>query len=375
MAEGHHFFIADGGKIKTKLQSEADISHVIGVPTDVTLSDYRPRFAKYRRAVVTVGRHTPGSIYRDDFDKAFRLGLAKPVAAPTNAVNGVGITGAVITYYNYQHLEGATLIHEGNLSPASATISLVNQGIDITVPGTAPQARTTHIGIYASVDGDIPKFVARVTLGTTVYNWVGPVSGRGATIPVNADGTINVDGRGEPPADATIICTHGERVFYNSRANPERAYYSLLEEPESVGPLAFFPTKDREAIVAFGSQDDQLIIPCAEVAYDLQGFSAGGSTPDFKMRKISHSIGCISHDSMKLVFGKLHWASKIGPVRNPGGGSEPEPLIEGLLAKFWVDDYASRPVAYEDSQADFSREHHGYRLLIPGAPSFSYVGS
>ncbi len=371
MAEGHHLVVAEIGKIKTRLQSEVEFTE-IGVPTNVSVRNCRPRFAKFRRLTVIVGRHNPGSIYSDALDEAWRLGIPKPGSAPTNAASGVGITGEVITYYVYMHWEGSVLIHQGNLSPASATFSAVNQGVTVTLPGTAPLDRITHIGVYASVDGDIPKYVDKVTLGTTTFTWNGPVSGRGNTIPVNADGTINTDARGEPP-DATMTATYGDRTWYNSITYPERGYYSLIDEPESVGPNAYIPTKGREAITGMLGTDDQLLMLCLECGYDVQGYSAGGANPDFKMRRISGSIGCISHDSLTVVYNRPHWASKFGPVDYPGGGAEPRLLIDDRMGTFWREDYEANRAAYEDCQGAFETEHQGYRLLIPLGNSFNYI--
>lgn len=373
--EGHHVAIADSGKIKTKLQSQTDYSHVIGVPTGVTLRFRRPYQAKLRRRVVTVGRHSPGSIYDDSVDNAWKLGIQKPSAAPTVAAAGTGITGIVIIYYNWRHWEGATLVHQGNISPASSTLNLTNQGVNITLPATAPDARTTHVGIWASVDGDIPKWVSDVTIGTTAASWTGPVSGRGDTIPVNSDGTINTDARGVPPV-ATYLRAYHKRLWYNSFDNPERTYYSLIDEPESVGPLAFIPTLGREAVVGYGEQGDELCVLCANVFYSVQGYSGGGANPDFVMRLVDDAVGTCSHGSIAKVYGQLHFADARGGVyRYPGGGAKPVPLMQETHKTFWRAQYQANRAAYEDSQGYFDTDRQAYRLLIPGAPAFYYVGS
>lgn len=366
-----HLAVANGSLYTMDPLSASDFT-LRTTPTATTLIAKRPSFAKFRRTVVINGRYSPGVIYRDDLDIFSRLGIQKPSAAVSVATSGTGVTGNVIVYFAWAEYQSGTLVHQGNLSPASATLVCTNQGVAVTsIPATAPDARTTHARIFMSIDGDIPKFVDKVTIGTTTFTWNGTPARSTEVFPVNADGTINSDARGVPPFCLWAVAYH-DRIWYGGDPSfPQRVWYSLIDEPESVGPLAFFDTLDREAVTGMAVFEDTLVVFCHDCTYDLQGYSAGGSNPDFNMRKVDPEVGCISHFGIVKINRRLWFPSRQGVCVYDGATH----FKMRDLARYWRDAYADAALTYEDSIAIHDHISNVYKLLIPGDTAFYYVAA
>jgi len=347
-----------------------------GLPAGVLIRTWRPSFARYRRRTFISGYFDRGVVHDDYYDQRWRLGLEVPTVASILAAQGTGVTGAALGYYTFAHYYGPgdlILGSESELSPVSALVNLVNQGRRHTTPVTSLDARVNYKNHYVSIDGLLPRKVGRSLLATATFDENVPTSTlvNLPTPPVNSDGTLNSGALNPPPFCLFNHVYHG-RVWYAGDPNhPERAYYSLIDNGEGVGPTSYIETLGREAITGLGSTEDQMVVFCADVSYDIQGYVAG-PYPDFNMRRVMPKIGCCSHHGVVNIDGRLYFPSpKDGVVMFDG---QPHPVMDDLL-DFWVQDYKDNRAAYENSIAEDDRTFKCYRLLIPNqSPAFYYQG-
>lgn len=349
----------------------ATLTNVV-LPSGIVAGLPRPAFARQRRSTLIQGRYSPPLAWNDAHSLINIAGISKPLAAPTLAVQGVGITGSIIGHYSYLHKVGTEIIHIGNLSPASATLNLANQGIRWTLPGSSPDARVTHIRLWRSVDGSLPKMVVDLPIATLTYDEAVAYDALPEVFPpVFSDGTLHFDARNPPFYTLFCFSYHGRMFYGGDPLNPSRVWYSLINEPESVGPNAYVETRDREAVTGICESGDQLLIGCHDAMYDLQGYSAG-PTSDFNMRKVSDSVGLISHHSFININGNA-WGAAIDGIYR-WEGSRPKFMMKKLRT-LWRDSYTVDKVNYENCIAIDDRYWHTYKLLIPGsAGAFYYVG-
>jgi len=361
-----HLFVASSELYKRS--PESTTFTLLALPAGVTKhTNRRPCFAKYRRRTIVNGCFNPGIVWDDENSTHWKIGIQKPTTDPTVAVLGTGITASVIMYYSWVHKIGGVVIHQGNISNGAA-ITLVNQGVRTTVPATALDARTTHVRLWASVDGALPRFVSDSVIGTTSLDWNGPVAAivNAETPPVNSDGSLNTDARGVPPYGRFCGIFHN-RAWYQDVAKPARVWFSLIDEPESVGPTAYRDTKDREAVTGFGVYGDQFLVGCHSCFYDIQGYAEA----DFVMNKIDHRVGCISHWSIVYCSDRaLRVAAQDGVYRFRG-------RFEYEFTKRrreWLEAYKADKASYENCVARDSIRNHAYELLIPQPSAFYYIG-
>lgn len=379
--------LVESGNIRTRvtptLAAESTTAFALKtMPTGITLKTRRPCAAKSRRVTILNGRFDPGLAYRDHLDLLNKIGITAPSATPTIADSGAGILiGIHIVYFSYVHKSGAELIHQSNLSPgSSASANLVNRQLTVSgLPTAAPAAdpRVTHVRIWDSIDGDLPKFVVDLDFatlvasgGTYVYN----IARGSTTPPVNVDGTLNSGARGVPPYTLYCIVWASRHWYFGDPANPQRAWYSLIDESESVDLVdQFLDTIDREAITGAGIQDNSLIITCSSAIYKISAQLTSLGT-EFTMKKLSRSVGCISHHSIVNINHRLWWAAEDGVVMYDG---TPHKMMLDLTS-YWRTDLKAKLSRYRNCIGVNDTTRNTYSLLIPvlaaGDTAFYYVG-
>lgn len=379
--------LVEDGNIRTRatptLETESTTAFALkAMPAGVTLKSRRPCDAKYRRGLVMNGRWDPGLIFRDDLDLLNKIGITAPSVAPTIADTGAGIlVGIHIVYYSYVHKSGATIIHQSNLSPGSAaSANLVNRQLTVSgLPTAAPAAdpRVTHVRLWGSIDGDLPKFIVDLDFptlvgsgGTYVYN----IARGSTTPPVNVDGTLNSGARGVPPYTLYCIVWASRVWFFGDPSNPQRAWYTLVDEPESVDLTdQFLDTTDREAITGAGIQDNSLIFFGTSVIYRVSAQLSSLGT-EFTMKKVSRSVGCISHHSIVNINHRLWFAAEDGVAMYDG---TPHKMMLDLT-EYWRVDLKAKLLRYRNCIGKNDTKYNAYVLLIPylapGDRPFYYVG-
>lgn len=364
--------IIDNGLIHTRPPGVSALT-LQTTPVGVDLRAPRPSFAKFRRRTFINGRFIPGLVHDDFYNTRWRLGFETPLEAPTLATQGTGITGSAIAYYTEAHYIGPNdevLAAESDFSPASATITLTNQGRRHTTPSFPLNPRSNYKHIWVSMDGLLMRRVAKIPWSVTTYDEAVATSTlvNLTAPPVNSDGTLNSQARTAPPYCRFNKVYH-DRVWYaGDPIHPERAYYSLIEEGEAVGPLAWIPTKGLEAITGFGANEDTLVAFTYAGMYDIQGY-AGGPYPDFTMRRIP-GPGCISHYGV-ITRGRIIYYPTVKGYWAFDGAAR---RVMADYEDYWIAAYKANKENYENCQAELDEEGDAIRVTIPGATGFMYTG-
>jgi len=339
----------------------------VGLPAGVGLKNARPCFAKYRRTTIVNGRYTNGLTWRDDIGGLFKLGMSAPSAAPTIVASGTGLTGEAIGYISFVHKNGSTIIHESSISAASATLSLNDQGLEWTLPASSPDARATHVRGYRSMDGDIPKLVFEVPIGTTTVTESVSEDSRQASTPVpvklspvDNETLVDPDARGVPPYCLFCMPYHDRMWYAGDPDHPQRVWYTRLFEPESVDlAFGYIDTRDGEAVTALAVVGDQLVVFGQGVSYDIQGYTE----TDFNMRKLSPAYGCISHHAIVNIQETLFFPSEQGVSIYTGAGA-----IRNVMARslrdYFTTDYKAHPFEYQNSTACHNARRGTYEMLM-----------
>jgi hypothetical protein len=328
----------------------------VTIPTGISGANSRPCMVPYRGNVYVVGGFSRPLVYTR-FGTLHEAGIPAPNTAPTLAASGTGITASVIGYLTYVHKIGDVVMQESNLSAASQTLSLTNQGIAWSaLPTTCPNARVTHIRGYRSVDGATPRLAWERTLGTTSVTdtMSTTVLANRTSAPVFEDGTVDVGARGVPPAASFAVMWH-DRMWYVAPNSPG-VFFSKLYEPESVDVDSYIPTRDGEQPTGLGVLDDSLVVFYDTGCYSISGWGIA----DFNMEKVSTSLGCVSHHSIVNIQNTLFFASQQGVCGY--SGSKPVNLMARSKREDWIADYEANPLAFENSAG--ADDMNGNYLLL-----------
>jgi hypothetical protein len=299
-----------------------------------------------------------------EFLTLHEAGMVAPLAAPgLAAVAGGVLDGNNIGYLALRHKNGDTIIHESNLSPGSTTISLDGtKQRQWTIPATFPEApRATHVVLFASVDGALPKEVVELVVGTITYTDNVTVAALGDPPPVDPDGNLR-QARGIPPYARFVVKYHRRSWWGGDPRYPSRWWYSELDEFESVGSLNYLEHLEKETVVGAGATEDFFLSCGTSTSYGIQGWDES----DFSIAKVDPSIGTLSHFGIVNIGGVLWVPTEFGvDLFVPGAGYRP--LMHKNLQSYWQDEYKANPAAFENCIAANDGVSLVYKLLIPYA--------
>lgn len=146
------------------------------------------------------------------------IGSEAPASAPTLAVgSATGLTGAyqykVAWVYNDGRADLTTLEFESNSSAASASLTVANQKIDVTIPANPDVSGLTYRRLYRTTAGGTVFFKhsdQAAGLTPLVVTDSTADTALGTTTPVDATGKTPND---EPPDRLDLIIEHGSRLF------------------------------------------------------------------------------------------------------------------------------------------------------------------
>lgn len=340
----------------------SDVMTPLAIPGGVGSYPRYPDKVEYRREHFIVGQPTSNLILLADFLKVYKLGMEAPATAPTLATTGGGtLTGDHIGYVTFRQKIGDTIIHESNGSDPTATITFTGtqQRAWTSIPTTTDE-RVTHVVLYVSVDGAEPREVTELTIGTTTHTENTATASLGGVMPTN---------NGVGPY-ARFCEIYHDRLWI--APGDDKVYYSEIEDFESFGENSYIPTRDGEKITGLRRVRDQLVVECRRVMYDIQGYDE----QDFNMRKISPSIGCLSHFAAKNIDEKLWFPSEDGMYVYDG--AQFVNVMDGKLRGYWREEFTDNLLAYHAATAGLDSRWGVYRMLIKkGIPNRSYywIGS
>jgi len=283
--------------------------------------------------------------------QCYTMGIYEPATAPTIASGAAGSISvdSTVGYYSYIHKIGDMVFDESALSPVSNELTaLASKQIDWSgLPSAAPtrDRKVTHVRLYRADDGDAPRKVADVAIGTTTYTDTTPTLSLGAY--------AELDDIGAPPDDLVYSATYAERAWYVTTLYPDRVYYSRIGWPQSVGSDSYIVTREGEAVRGLKKLRDQLLVGCRDCFYSVQLIP--GTTGSFVVEKISPSIGLLSHWSMCNIYDRIWFASKDGAYIYDGSFR----CVSDDIWHLWRQEYNATSEAFHEMEA----EHDAYRKI------------
>ncbi len=334
--------------------TESAIGH--DLPSGVGSYARRACMIEMKRRKVFAGQFTKILCYTEH-NQLVTAGITAPLTAPVLATAvGTSLVGNVIVYVLFRHKRGTTIVQDSNLSTGSATVAFsgLHKPAITSIP-TAADARVTHVVIFVSVDGALPREWVELALGTTSYSANVGTSDLGDTPPINAAGELT-NSRGVPPY-ARFVRTFNSRAWYfGDPRYPYRVWYSEIDEMESVGAESFIDLKQRETITAGGMLGDTLGLFGQQAIYLLQGFDV----EDFVLTRVDGTVGCINHFGMVDVNGIMYWPAEMGYY---GWFGAPRLTMKSKSAYLWQQQYQANPSRFELGHACDDRSQSIIKFL------------
>lgn len=179
-----------------------------------------------------------------------------------------------------------------------------------------PKTRPSHLELWVSVAGALPRLAMRVRLGTT------SVTESTATLALGEAFLSNFE--------RFPVCTMN--AFYQDRQlmagderNRDTLYLSDLFFPERFGGLTF-KTRNGDPITAIVGQRDYALVFTLESCYMLKGYTED----DLEFRLIDLEVGAMGHlattvvQGIPIVTNRRGWYAFIGSFQHLNGGRRTE---------------------------------------------------
>lgn len=345
----------------------------------VTTNRPKPVFERYRNRAYIAGYFDSCLVWTERWE-LLKNGITLPGTAPTLALGASsgGSSGINLGYATFVHKINGIVVAESNPVGPTAAVEASGQGFSWSaIPASGADSRTTHVALYRSVDGAIPRLAGEVTYGTTTLTENVETDSLGRELPVRigADGQAEVDwnARGQVPY-CKINTNYHRMMFYAGDPNhPERIYHSLIDEPEAVNvdeaDGTFLVTLDGEPVIGMFRHGDELIIGCNNppAFYAVQGYSE----TDLQIRKISNFYGLLSHHS-QCYIGPNSDLWFADPMQGPCMYNGSFRWLFRDRAKVWTDYAKANPTLIEGCWAVQDRVRRAYKLFIPQSDDSSY---
>ena len=248
----------------------------------------------------------------------------------------------------------------------SSTVATVDDAGLTVVADTLickPVSRVSHVELWCSPNGGLPRFIMRVRIGTT-----------------DVVETTAVLALGEAEITSFIAMPLGRfNLIYNDRQlvagvdkRPDTVFLSDIGFPERHAGLAF-KTKYGENICGMLRYRDYVIVLCSGTAggeigasgssYILQGYTQD----DMTMSVLEPDLGGIGHHANKIVRGYAIIPNSKG-VFAYNGAWHP---ISGDRRKEWSYRFVTNPLPYEDGLAAVNPNDDTYQFMPKDEPQYT----
>ena len=323
---------------------------VITLPDRLNMTTQRSSFASWTRGGQSrkyiCGSGTDNLVFTEHKTLA-RLGIQAPTgplvntAAPTGnqigyqVIGGGGLTGNIILYLRfYDELNG----RRSPLSGGSPITAFANQGVSFSaVPANpdSPDVGVTHVEVWASQDGGLPRFWFRRDIGASTF------SGNSTSLGEAETETLTL-----LPRCKYNVMYHDRHVLAGDDRHPDRVYFSVSGDPENFAGL-WISTRQGEPVIGLFVVRDILIVQCPTIHYMVQGYDEN----DIRMDVLEPYIGGLGHHTMTpwndmvVIPGTLDWYLC--------DGTSMKPLGAGMFDETWrrsiiENDYTSNTWATTD---------------------------
>jgi hypothetical protein len=268
-------------------------------------------------------------------EEVIDIGMDGPTAVNFTAGSAGANYSYVITYLDSQ----------GNESPPSPESSVrTNTTNTISIAALTPPSQAAFWRVYRrNVSAGQALFYLvsdDIALATTTFA-DSPSSVVSVSIVAPPFGTI-------APYDANYIAYGKGRMYFgdveiDSTRHPTRVYYSVINQLEQMnsGDWFYVGDEDSEFITGLVFFRGNLVIFKESSTYIALG---DPGEPGFQIVDVDKGIGCVAHQTIKIVDGWLIWLSDEGMYRWNGGGT-PELVSENIEPFFEDMPDARKPYA------------------------------
>lgn len=302
------------------------------LPERCNMTTQRSSFASWTRGGQSrkyiCGSATDNLVFTEHKSLA-RLGIEAPTqplvntATPSGnevgyqAFAGGGLTGSIIPYIRFYD---ALNNRRSPLSGPGTAINLVNQGLELEQVPDGPDsadAWVTHVEVWASQDGGLPRFWFRRDIGAPTIN------SNSTSL-----GEAEIETISLLPRCKFSVLYHDRHALAGDDRHPDRLYFSVSGEPEQYAGF-WISTRQGEPIIGLFVVRDILIVQCPNIHYMVQGYDEN----DIQMDVLEPYIGGLGHHTMtpwndKVVIpGTIDWYEC--------DGTSMRPLLVGLADETW----------------------------------------
>jgi hypothetical protein len=168
-----------------------------------------------------------------------------------------------------------------------------------------PVTRATHLELWLSVAGDLPRLAMRVPIGTTTV-----VESKG----IGDLGEAFITQFQRFPRCTMNTIYHDRQIMAGDSENPDTVYLSSLFQPERFEGLSF-RTRDSKAITGILSTRDFCMVFTRSSAFLLQGYT----DTDYTFVPVDQSLGAVGHHCNVVIHGNPYVWTEKGPFMYNGG--------------------------------------------------------
>jgi hypothetical protein len=237
------------------------------------------------------------NIMLDEHYRVLKQGMVAPQFVPTlSATAGPGPSGDAVVYVAWYD----ELTDEWSpLSAPSASVPIANQSRTTSgIVATPNEERATHLGIFVSMNGALPRLAVKRSVGCT------SVVENVATL---ALGEAAPDDYIPMPRGTMNAIYHERQLIAGDSLNPDVVYASASGYPERYEGLAF-ATRKGERVRALLAVRDVTLVLTDNTPYILRGYT----DDDMVMEPVEAEIGCFGQDATAVVWGNAIWADPKG---------------------------------------------------------------
>ena len=163
----------------------------------------------------------------------------------------------------------------------------------------ATVTRATHLEIWLSVAGDLPRLRTRLAIGSSSYTEASNVEDLGEAF---------IDGFQRFPRCELNEIYHDRQIMAGDPENPDTIFLSELFYPERFTGQTF-QTRNGEPITGLLSTKDYCLVFTRNNTYMLQGYT----DQDYSLTVIDQSLGSVGHNCNTVIFGNPYVWTEQGP--------------------------------------------------------------
>ncbi len=322
----------------------------IPLPAGVQVMDARPSWDKYEDVFLGVGGWTENMILTAGWD-FWTQGIRAPVTIATASLaGGPGVTADVIVYLAWAEYKGDKFVERSALSAPSTTLSAANQKIAIASFPTPTNPRVSHVEVWLSYDGSLPRLAATRQIGIASLTFAPSVGDLGEAFTEAFDLF---------PRCRFNVAWHDRQVMAGNDADPTAIYLSLIGEPERFSLLQL-NTKSRQKITGLAVVHDMLLVFCGRATERVLGYTED----DLSIEIAEPQIGALNHHSIVNVQGNLWVPNHLGI--HMVTGTAWFPMMKDVWSA-WVDQLKDNESTYQKAWAYHDPVSQVFKLYVGNA--------